>query len=222
MKNLETIEFLFILSLGRSGSTWIAKTLSEALGATNVGENRYLWQRIAAATSVDERRFLLGSFLKRKGIMAGRVVDKSTNLYLHTKVIEEMGIPCHFVALKRDKVEILKSRQNFSRYILNPKRVKMRIQKYWRDYGWRFFIPLVQKIHYISVALGLRRDRVLTTDNSIDGGEFVKFERVLEDLAGHDNAAILDYHSFAESLSELRRIGIPEKALNTLHESFRR
>lgn len=221
MKSFSNIRFVFLLSLGRSGSTWIAKTLSEEIEAVNLGENRYLWERISSARSDDSRRTILSDYLQRKDIYSGLVLDKSTNLYRHLHVIGDLGLNADYIVLKRSSRAILSSRERFAKRLLEPRRIWMRVRKYHADYGWRFFIPLLQRSHYIVRALGFGRKNILRTQVAPSTNEFEEFDLAVDRLTKSENVAIVDYDSFFESVENLKHLGISDAVIEKLASGFK-
>lgn len=217
-------KFVFLLSVGRSGSTWLARDISEQLGYKNIGENRYFWERLASQPCSEKRLLMLSDFLNRKGVGESGVLDKSTNLYMHTDLLEDLGLDYQLIFLLRNEVSIERSKEQFVKQIFKPKRILMRIKKYYADYGWRFFIPILQRWRFILIPFGMKPSKAFNTIEVLGGGDAQKMEseNFLSVVNSHANhSVILDYDNFHESVIGLKEIGFSDSAIDALVKKFK-
>lgn len=70
------LHLLLLLSLGRSGSTFLAKAISESSDYLNAGENRYFWQELVKKPKADHPHEI-EAFFARKNSQAKYVLDKT-------------------------------------------------------------------------------------------------------------------------------------------------
>lgn len=59
-------KFIFILSKGRSGSTWFSKELSSLLNGLNLGENRFFWEKFGRVKSPEKKNKMFNDFFVKE------------------------------------------------------------------------------------------------------------------------------------------------------------
>jgi len=215
-------KLIFVLSVGRSGSTWFAKVLSRELGALNMGENRFFWERVFSSGNVSERKQKIESFVLRKSGEGYSVfVDKSTNLYKYVDQLSSLGVDFSVVVLRRNAEDISDSKVRFAPNIFRLDRIAMRVKKYWRDYGLLFFVPIMQRWRFLLIPFGGSVDKAFSTQSfsekkSEDEVEF--FERCLK---GREECLLVDYDNFGESVSNLKSLGLSLESLDRIRSEFK-
>lgn len=219
------IKIIFLVSIGRSGSTWLAKAISEELNIPNIGENRYFWDTLFRVDNKKNKEEQLREFLSRKGVVGDTVLDKSTNIYLYIDRLTELNVEFKIVFLKRNMVDIAASKQNFIARVFSPKRIKMRVKKYYKDYGWKFFIPILQRWRFILIPFGLGAGSAFNTQKSNNFLNMPKneneYQMFITTLTNNPNCPIIDYDDFCHSMQSLKSIGLTLNAIDKISATYK-
>jgi hypothetical protein len=219
------LKIIFLVSIGRSGSTWLAKAISEELEIPNIGENRYFWDTLFRVDNKKNKEEQIRDFLRRKGISGETVLDKSTNIYLYVDRLSELNIEFEIVFLKRNQADIATSKQNFIARVFSPKRIKMRVKKYYKDYGWKFFIPILQKWRFILIPFGLDAGSAFNTQKSNHFLNMPKneseYQMFITTLMNNPNCPSIDYDDFSHSMRSLKNIGLTLDDIDKISATYK-
>lgn len=222
-KALPTLHLLVVLSLGRSGSTFFARALSENSHYVNCGENRFFWQELVKKNR-EEHPVEIARFFSRKPSYAGNIIDKTPELYL---LIDQINFGQHridWIELTRSPEAISKSRNNFTTTLRKPKRWMMRVRRYRQDYGARWFLPILERWYLVPAMLGIGRDRAFATG----GGERdvaqerATFDEAVTQLRKTTPVTTIDYDDFERTVYRLEALGFDLKQIQSIANTYKR
>ena len=124
-----SLKLLLILSLGRSGSTFLAKAISENTDYRNGRENRYFWQELVKKPP-ETHSIEIGRFFERKFSASEKVIDKTPELYRHLNGINFGPSRVKWFELKRSLEAIETFRAYFVSTLRKPNCWIILIRKY--------------------------------------------------------------------------------------------
>ncbi|GAA4226593.1 hypothetical protein GGQ68_004813 [Sagittula marina] len=211
---LPAIHLLIVLSLGRSGSTFVAKALSQNSDFVNGGENRFFWQELVTRPP-EEHPAEIARFFARKPGFAGKALDKTPEIYRYLDQVNFGPHQVDLIELVRNTEAIARSRDGFIGTLRKPKRWLMRIRKYRQDYGTRWYVPILQRWYFVPAMLGLGRNRAFATgsgDSSAAGvaQERRGFDAAVARLRTTQDVTRIDYDAFADSVRGLAPLGFSD------------
>ena len=218
-----SLDLLIILSLGRSGSTFLAKAISESSDYQNGGENRYFWSELAKKSS-ETHPIEIRRFFKKKFSDGDKILDKTPELYRHLDNINFGSHRVRWIELKRSPEAIETSRANFISILRQPKRWIMRIRKYRREYGLRWYIPVLQRWYFLGAIFGWKSSGAFSTNSNFSDAilERKEFDLVLAKLRESVQVITIDYEAFNHSVESLEEIGFSKEQINRVRGYFRR
>ena len=215
------LHLLLLLSLGRSGSTFLAKAISESSDYLNAGENRYFWQELVKKPKSNHPREI-EAFFAHKNSQAKYVLDKTPGLY---KVLDQVNFGPHhvdYVELLRAPEAIEASRNKFVRILRQPKRLMMRIRKYKKDYGTRWYIPILQRWYFVGSVLGVGHNRAFSTDRGKGGvmQERYCLNAVSARLRETTRVLTINYDDFDQTIGCLVEVGLTAAQIDQIRAAY--
>lgn len=217
------ITLLLILSLGRSGSTFLAREISRSTHYANGGENRFFWQELLKKPQYLHAKEI-SEYFCQKSPNTDFFIDKTPALCNFVRLVNFGEHTVYWIALVRDLGEIEISRKKFLSALRRPKRILMRIRKYKSDYGPRWYIPILQKWHFILGVVGLSRNLLFKT--SALSKTILEEKEELNDaiafLSSNTRGIVVEYNNFHQSIKELRSMDFTEKQIHNIASQFNR
>lgn len=218
----EKLDLILLFSLGRSGSTFLAKAIGENSDYVNAGENRYFWQELVKKPR-ERHPEELARFFLMKGKGACKVLDKTPDLYRHIEKVNFGDHRVQCVELVRSPDAIAASRVNFVTTLRKPKRWSIRIRDYRRDYGWRWFIPVLQRWYMVPAMLGIGRSRAFATGAGQQelGKEGSIFNTQMERVREKFGLVTVDYDDFHRTVESLGGLGLDDSEIEEIKSRYR-
>lgn len=217
------LHLMVVLSLGRSGSTFLARVVSENTDFWNAGENRYFWQELAKKPQETHAKEI-AKYYARKNPNSRHILDKTPELYLYVDQIDFGDHRVDWIELVRAPAAIEASRARFLTSLRQPKRILMRIRKYRRDYGKRWVVPVLQRWHLGLALFGIGRERAFATGHG--GGdvnrERLAFDKAIASLRQRTTVLTIDYDNFGVSARGLATLGLSERQIEAIVSRYRR
>ena len=218
-KFLKNKKFIFILSKGRSGSTWFSKELSLLLNGLNLGENRFFWEKFGRVKSTEKKNKMFNDFFRKEIAKTQKtiIIEKSTNLYLYLNELKELSVEKYFIILIRDEEERSISRKNFASNIFKPKRIIKRIRKLYKSYGFSFLFSLFSKLRLVLNSKGSFLERLLVTNPN----EVILFNEIINSTNNDNQVVQINYDNFKKDILKLEEIGLDFESIEVLKRKFR-
>lgn len=222
-KALPELQLLVVLSLGRSGSTFFAKALSENSDYVNCGENRFFWQELVKK-SREKHPVEIARFFSRKAGYAGKIIDKTPELYRLIDKINFGHYRVDWIELTRSPEAISKSRNSFVTTLRKPKRWMMRVRRYRQDYGACWFLPILQRWYLVPAMLGIGRNRAFVTGGGECGvaQERATFDETVARLRKTTPVTTVDYDDFERTICRLEALGFDPKQVRSIADTYQR
>lgn len=217
------LDLLLMLSLGRSGSTFLAKAISENSAYQNAGENRYFWQELVKKPP-EAHPVEITRFFTRKCPDGDKILDKTPELYRHLAEVNFGPHRVKWIELKRRPEAIELSRTNFLSVLRQPKRWMMRVRQYRRDYGVRWYIPIMQRWFFLSALLGYNSRKAFSTNARVANAaqEREGFDVVVANIRKRAHVVTIDYDAFDQTVLGLTAIGFSHEQIAHIHSYFKR
>ena len=218
----KALRLLIVLSLGRSGSTFLARSIAACSDYYNAGENRFFWQSLAAKEKSLHAEEISRFFLnKAPGHRC--FLDKTPVLY---RLIDQIDFGPHrveYIILRRRTKDIGESRKRLLEQLRQPRRIRMRIAKYRRDYGRRWMLPVLQRWYYPLALLGLFERRAFATapEAASLSSEVEDFNRRVSALSPNADVVEILYEDFPDDARRLTRIGLTGAQIQSIVNSYR-
>ena len=213
-------KFLFVISLGRSGSTFFGHRFSALGGFHYFGEKRFLWSSLASFP-------VLGKYLLKRNIKKNKdgsvILDKTTYMHKYLESIAPFIDIVGIILLERDVAAIEKSAVKMEKEGSNFTRLRMRVNKYISEYGVFAIFALLTRVHLLANVFGLKTGMF---GRSMFGGSLgdevdvmLRETRRFADTEGIPLVRIA-YESFQDDCVGLARLGVSETVISAMQAEF--
>lgn len=127
-----------------------------------------------------------------------------------------------FVELLRAPESIEAPRNNFVQMLHHPKRIMLRIRQYKKDYGTRWYIPILQRWYFLGSVLRIGRNRAFSTDQGKSG---VMRERdclnaMSARLRETKCVLTIDYDDFDQTIGCLEAVGLTAAQIDQIRAAY--
>jgi len=215
------MEIIFLISLGRSGSTFLAKAISEEADFFNLGEQRPLWERLSRKKTSMAIQYYEDFILKRVCHSHIGVIDKSPNLVKSINIINELSRKhdVSVVYLSRNLSKVASSRDNFRKTFWKFDRIIMRIKKYWRDYRFYLIFILLRELKFLLKGVNTYYQRRISIGSKSTNAlvqEKLLLEDNLNELSCDVTFVEINYEKFTQDCKKLNQLGLDEEIVSRI------
>lgn len=212
--------FILLLSIGRSGSTFFAQNLSKYANYHYFGEKRFLWETFRKSP-------LLGRYFLKKNLRKNPerkvVLDKTVYMHNYMKYVHENTNIVGIILLSRDIDAIDASAVRFEKKGMGVNRFLLRMQKYWYEYGVFMPIALLSRSHHFVNLFGVSSGKFgKGAGAGSSEEEFQKLHNAASEYAKLADVplVLIEYENFNEDVVLLSEIGVNRHTIEMLQRDF--
>ena len=214
-------EFVLLMSVGRSGSTFFGENLARFGNYHYFGEKRFLWSCLKHMPA-------LGKYLLNRNLSKNAnhrvILDKTTFMHHYLdEVILHVNVKA-IILLVRSEKSIDESAERFEKHGSDISRLYLRMTKYWDEYGF-FMIPaLLSRFHHFANVFGIATGKF---------GKGRKRKSTEEELslmveAAEKQSKVLGiplvkvrYERFMQDCESLEELGLEQDSIKNPKSSFK-